>query len=124
VQDAQRIFRDRSRNIEQAAQGALMEIEQALAVVIRQVAASRKVNLVLPRPLVIFNEPPFDLSAEVSTQLNRVLRTATLPAEDAPPRRRRRTSRRPARRPRASSPGGTEGGHGGRSALLFGHRAA
>jgi Skp family chaperone for outer membrane proteins len=84
VQDAQRIFRDRSRNIEQAAQGALMEIEQALAVVIRQVAASRKVNLVLPRPLVIFNEPPFDLSAEVSTQLNRVLRTATLPAEDAP----------------------------------------
>ena len=84
VQDAQRIFRDRSRNIEQAAQGALMEIEQALAVVIRQVAASRKVNLVLPRPLVIFNEPPFDLSAEVTAQLNRVLRTATIPAEDAP----------------------------------------
>ncbi|EHM00786.1 outer membrane protein [Acetobacteraceae bacterium AT-5844] len=84
VQDAQRIFRDRSRNIEQAAQGALMEIEQALAVVIRQVAASRKVNLVLPRPLVIFNEPPFDLSAEVTTQLNRVLRQVNIPAEDAP----------------------------------------
>ncbi len=84
VQDAQRIFRDRSRNIEQAAQGALMEIEQALAVVIRQVAASRKVNLVLPRPLVIFNEPPFELSAEVTTQLNRVLRQVSIPAEDAP----------------------------------------
>ncbi|MDB5369730.1 MAG: outer membrane protein [Roseomonas sp.] len=84
VQDAQRIFRDRSRAIEQAAQGSLMEIEQALAVVIRQVSTSRKVNLVLPRPLVIFNDPPFDLTAEVAAQLNKVVRTVTMPAEDAP----------------------------------------
>jgi len=84
VQDAQRIFRDRSRGIEQAAQGSLMEIEQALAVVIRQVSASRKVNLVLPRPLVIYNDPPFDLTAEVAQQLNRVLRSVTVPPEDAP----------------------------------------
>jgi Skp family chaperone for outer membrane proteins len=84
VTDAQRVFRDRSRNIEQAAQQSLMEIEQALAVVIRQVSTSRKVNLVLPRPLVIFNEPPFDLTGEVSAQLNKVLKTVNLPAEETP----------------------------------------
>jgi len=82
VTDAQRVFRDRSRNIEQAAQQSLSEIEQALAVVIRQVAASRKVNLVLPRPLVIYNEPPFDLSAEVSAQLNKILKSVTLAPEE------------------------------------------
>ena len=81
ITDSQRIFRERSRAIEQAAQGALVEIEQALGVVIRQVAASRSVNLVLPRPLVIFNEPPFDITDEVSQQFNRVLRSVTMPAE-------------------------------------------
>ncbi|KAA2212722.1 OmpH family outer membrane protein [Teichococcus oryzae] len=85
VQDAQRVFRDRSRDIEQAAQQGLQEIEQALATVIRQVAASRKVNLVLPRPLVIYNEPPFDLSPEVTTQLNKILKSVTLPPEGATP---------------------------------------
>jgi Skp family chaperone for outer membrane proteins len=84
VQDAQRIFRDRSRSIEQAAQGSLQEIEQALAVVIRQVSASRKVNLVLPRPLVIFNEPPFDLTPEVATQLNKVMKSVTIAPEETP----------------------------------------
>ncbi|MBX6740990.1 MAG: OmpH family outer membrane protein, partial [Acetobacteraceae bacterium] len=74
ITDSQRIFRERSRAIEQAAQGALMEIEQALGSVIRQVAASRKVNMVLPRPLVIYNDPPFDLTEEVAQQFNKVLR--------------------------------------------------
>ncbi|MCK8787145.1 OmpH family outer membrane protein [Roseomonas sp. NAR14] len=85
ITDAQRIFRDRSRGIEQAAQQALVEIEQGLAVVIRQVAASRNVNLVLPRPLVIYNDPQFDLTEEVANQFNRALRTVTLPAESAAP---------------------------------------
>ena len=83
ITESQRIFRERSRAIEQAAQGALMEIEQALGGVIRQVAASRSVNLVLPRPLVIFNEPPFDLTNEVSQQFNRALRSVTIPPESA-----------------------------------------
>ncbi|WP_245538243.1 OmpH family outer membrane protein [Teichococcus cervicalis] len=82
VTDAQRIFRDRSRNIEQAAQQALQEIERALATVIRQVSASRKVNLVLPRPVVVYNDPAFDLTEEISTQLNRVLRSVTMPPEE------------------------------------------
>ena len=83
ITDSQRIFRERSRAIEQAAQQALQEIEQALGGVIRQVAASRKVNLVLPRPLVIFNDPPFDLTEEVAQQFNRVLRNVTMPPDAA-----------------------------------------
>lgn len=81
ITDSQRIFRERSRNIEQAAQQALVEIEQTLGNVIRQVAASRKVNLVLPRPLVIFNEPPFDLTEEVAQQFNRQLRSVNMPPD-------------------------------------------
>jgi len=85
ISDAQRIFRDRNRNLEQAAQGALQEIEQALALTIRQVAASRNVNLVLPRGIIIFNEPAFDLTNEIAQQLNRVLRSVNLPAEEGAP---------------------------------------
>jgi Skp family chaperone for outer membrane proteins len=99
VQDAQRVFRDRSRDIEQAAQQGLQEIEQALATVIRQVAASRKVNLVLPRPMVIYNEPPFDLSPEVSTQLNKILKSVTLPAEGAAPAAASPAASRPGQAP-------------------------
>ncbi|MBU8547037.1 MULTISPECIES: OmpH family outer membrane protein [Roseomonadaceae] len=85
ITDAQRIFRDRSRAIDQAAQAGLQQIEQALGAVIRQVAASRGVNIVLPRPLVIFNDSGFDLTDEISAQMNRVLRSVNLPAEGAAP---------------------------------------
>lgn len=83
ITDGQRIFRDRARDMEQLAQQALREIEQALAIIIRQVAASRSVNIVLPRPLVIFNEPPFDLTEEVAIQLNRMITQVNLPPEAA-----------------------------------------
>ncbi len=85
ITDAQRIFRDRSRAIDQAAQMGLQQIEQALGAVIRQVAASRGVNIVLPRPLVIFNESGFDLTDEISAQMNRVLRSVTMLPEGAAP---------------------------------------
>lgn len=81
ITDSQRALRDRAGQIEQVAQAALREIEQVLGVIIREVAGARKVNLVLPRPLVIFNEPPFDLTAEVAAQLNRRLPSVTLPGE-------------------------------------------
>jgi Skp family chaperone for outer membrane proteins len=85
ISDSQRIFRDRSRAIDAAAQQGLQQIEQALGAVIRQVASSRGVNMVLPRPLVIYNEPGFDITDEVSAQMNRVLRTVNLPAEGVMP---------------------------------------
>ncbi|MBY0338309.1 MAG: OmpH family outer membrane protein [Acetobacteraceae bacterium] len=81
ITDSQRIFRNRSQAIEQAAQQALVQIEESLATVVRQVAASRNVNIVLPRPLVIMNEPGFDLTEEVAQQFNRVLRTVTIAPE-------------------------------------------
>ncbi len=81
ITDSQRIFRNRSQGIEQSAQAALVEIEQGLGTVIRQVAQSRSVNLVLPRPLVIMNEPPFDLTEEIAQQFNRVLPRVNIPAE-------------------------------------------
>ncbi|MEN9500421.1 MAG: hypothetical protein RIS83_2241 [Pseudomonadota bacterium] len=83
ITDGQRIFRDRARDLEQLAQQALREIEQALAIIIRQVATSRSVNIVLPRPLVIFNEPPFDLTEEVAVQLNRMISSVNLPPDNA-----------------------------------------
>jgi Skp family chaperone for outer membrane proteins len=85
ISDAQRIFRDRSRAIDAAAQQGLQQIEQALGAVIRQVASGRGANIVLPRPLIIFNEPGFDITDEVSAQLNRALRTVNLPAEGVIP---------------------------------------
>jgi Skp family chaperone for outer membrane proteins len=85
ISDAQRIFRDRSRAIDAAAQVGLQQIEQALGAVIRQVASSRGINMVLPRPLIIYNEPGFDITDEVSAQMNRVLRTVNLPAEGEMP---------------------------------------
>jgi Skp family chaperone for outer membrane proteins len=85
ITDAQRIFRDRNRAIDAAGQVGLQQLEQAMAAVVRQVAASRGVNLVLPRQLAILSEPGFDVTDEVSAQLNRVLRTVNLPAEGEMP---------------------------------------
>lgn len=81
ITDSQRIFRNRSQAIEQAAQQSLAQIEEALANVVRQVAQSRTVNIVMPRPLVIMNEPAFDMTEEVSQQFNRVLSRVTVPPE-------------------------------------------
>jgi Skp family chaperone for outer membrane proteins len=101
ITDSQRTLRDRAAGIEQLAQTALREIEQALGIVIRQVATSRSVNIVLPRPLVIFNEPQFDLTEEVAAQLNRMIPSVTLPAEAGEaPARPAQAPARPAQPPR------------------------
>ncbi|WP_211847995.1 OmpH family outer membrane protein [Neoroseomonas eburnea] len=112
ITDSQRVLRERARDIEQLAQTALREIEQALGVVIRQVASSRSVNIVLPRPLVIFNEPPFDLTEEVAAQLNRMIPSVNLPAETAgaAPAAQQPAQQRPAQPPRqgAAQPQGQQ----------------
>ncbi|MCU0944878.1 MAG: OmpH family outer membrane protein [Rubritepida sp.] len=81
ITDSQRIFRNRSQAIEQAAQQALMQIEESLANVVRTVAQSRNINLVLPRPLVIMNDPGFDITEDVAQQFNRAMRTVNIPPE-------------------------------------------
>ncbi|WP_431305383.1 OmpH family outer membrane protein [Sediminicoccus sp. BL-A-41-H5] len=106
ITDSQRIFRNRSQAIEQAAQQSLMQIEEALAGVVRQVAASRSVNIVVPRPLVIMNDPGFDLTEEVAQQFNRTLRQVTIapdsdganpPAPPTPPARPAAPAQQPRR---------------------------
>lgn len=82
ITDAQRVFRDRQRNIEQAAQQSLSQIEQALGVVIRQVASSRSVNMILPRGVIIFNEAGFDLTEEVAQKLNEAIQRVAIPPEE------------------------------------------
>ena len=110
ITDSQRIFRNRSQAIEQAAQAALVEIEQALGTVIRLVAQSRNVNIMLPRPLVIMNEPAFDLTEEIAQQFNRNLPRVTIQAESdgrnppAPPAAA--AGARPAGTPAAAPAGG------------------
>jgi Skp family chaperone for outer membrane proteins len=85
ISAAQGVFRDRNRALEAAGQVGLQQIEQALGAVITQVAQSRGINLVVPRQLVIFNEPGFDITDEVAAQLNRVLRQVNLPPEGQMP---------------------------------------
>lgn len=82
ITDSQRIFRNRSQHIEVAAQQALVQIEESLANIIRQVAQSRNVNLVLPQPLVIMNDPAFDLTEEIAQQFNRATREVQIPPEN------------------------------------------
>jgi Skp family chaperone for outer membrane proteins len=85
ISAAQGVFRDRNRALEAAGQVGLQQIEQALGAVITQVAQSRGINFVVPRQLVIFNEPGFDITDEVAAQLNRVLRQVNLPPEGEMP---------------------------------------
>lgn len=81
ITDSQRIFRNRGQHIEVAAQQALMQIEESLAGIVQTVAQRRNVNLVLPLPLVIMNDPAFDMTEEVAQQFNRAMREVRMPPE-------------------------------------------
>lgn len=85
ITNAQASFRDRQRNNDTVAQQVLQEIQQHLETVIAQVAQSRNINMLFTRQAVILVNGPFDLTEEVSTQLNRAIQRVNLPAEDAAP---------------------------------------
>ena len=111
ITDSQRIFRNRSQAIEQAAQQSLMQIEEALAGIVRQVAGSRNVNIVMPRPLVIMNDPAFDLTEEVAQQFNRALRQVNIVADSdgsSPPTPPGAPAATPARPAAAAPPAGSQ----------------
>ena len=78
---AQRQFRERNQVIQQAAQYALSQIERTLIAVIRQVAESHGMNLVLHRAQVALNTNDFDITAPVTEQLNKLLPSVTVPPE-------------------------------------------
>lgn len=85
ITNAQRQFRDRGRIIQDAAQYALAQIERTLVGVIRQVADSHGMNLVLHRAQVALNTQEFDITEQVAGQLNKLTPTVVIPPEGQEP---------------------------------------
>jgi Skp family chaperone for outer membrane proteins len=78
-------LQDRNRIISEAGQVALNQIESTLVAVIRQVAESRGMNVVLHRSQVALNMPEFDITDQVVAQLNKLMPTVQIPAENVDP---------------------------------------
>jgi Skp family chaperone for outer membrane proteins len=85
ITNAQKSFRDRNRIIQETEQYSLSEIERQLIAVIRQVAESRGMNLVLHRSQVALNVNEFDITDQVTAQLNKLLPGITIPPDGVSP---------------------------------------
>lgn len=85
VLQAQRDFRNRNRILQEAAQVALGQVERELVQVIRQVASSRGMNLVLHREQVALNVNDFDITLQVANQLNSTLNSVFIPGDGVDP---------------------------------------
>ena len=85
VNNDRRQLQDRNKIIAEAGQVALNQIESTLLAVIKQVAESRGMNVVLHRSQVALNMPEFDITDQVVAQLNRLLPTVQIPAENIDP---------------------------------------
>ncbi len=85
ITNSQRIFRERGRIIQEAAQYALAQIERTLIAVIRQVADSRGMNLVLHRQQVALNVNEFDITQEVTDQMNKIMPSVIIPPAGVEP---------------------------------------
>jgi Skp family chaperone for outer membrane proteins len=78
-------LQDKNRIIQEAGQVGLGQIERTLIGIIRQVAESRGMNLVLHRSQVALNVQEFDITDAVAAQLNRALPTVQIPADGVDP---------------------------------------
>ena len=85
ITNAQNSFRDRNRVIQETAQYELSQIERTLIGVIRQVAESRGMNLVLHRAQVALNINEFDITEQVTQQMNKVMPSINLPPDGVSP---------------------------------------
>ncbi|HKM64894.1 MAG TPA: OmpH family outer membrane protein [Acidisphaera sp.] len=111
ITNAQRSFRDRDRIIQEAAQYSLAQIERTLVAVIRQVAESRGMNLVLHRQQVALNVNEFDLTEQVTQQLNKVLPSVVIPPDGVSPAQMAQNQGKPGQTATAgASPGAAPGG--------------
>ncbi len=81
ITNAQKVFRDRNRVIQEAAQIGVGQIERTLVAVIRQVSESHGMNLVLHRAQVALNINEFDITDQVAEQLNKVMPAVSIPAD-------------------------------------------
>lgn len=85
ITNSQRQLRDRNRFIQESAQVGLAQIERTLIGVIRQVAESRGMNLVLRREQVALNINEFDITEQVVEQMNKVMPGVMLPPDGVSP---------------------------------------
>ncbi len=85
ITNSQQSFRDRNRIIQETAQYSLSQIERTLIGVIRQVAESRGMNLVLHRAQVALNINEFDITDEVTQQMNKVMPSVNIPPDGVSP---------------------------------------
>ena len=85
ITKAQREFRERGTIVQQAAQYGLAQIERTLVTVIQTVAESRGMNLVMHRQQVALNVNEFDITQQVTEQLNKVLPSVIIPPDGVPP---------------------------------------
>lgn len=85
ITNAQRQFRERNRIIQEAAQYALAQIERTLISVIKQVSEARGMNLVLHRSQVALNVNQFDITDQVTAQLNKMQAGVVIPPDGMSP---------------------------------------
>lgn len=85
ITQAQRKFRERNRIIQEATQYALNQIQATLIGVIRQVSESHGMNLVLHRAQVALNVNEFDITDQVTEQLNKLLPSVKIPPDGVEP---------------------------------------
>ena len=85
IANAQKTFRDRNRIIQETGQYGLAQIERMLIGVIRQVAESRGMNLVLHRAQVALNVNEFDITEQVVEQMNKIMPAVILPPDGVSP---------------------------------------
>jgi Skp family chaperone for outer membrane proteins len=72
-------FQARNQAIQNSGQAALGQIEATLIAVIRQEAQARGMNLVLHREQVALNISAFDITTDVTAQLNKLLPSVPVP---------------------------------------------
>ncbi len=85
ITTSQNSFRDRNRVLQETAQYELGQIERTLIGVIRQVSESRGMNLVLHRAQVALNINEFDITEQVTQQMNKVMPSITIPPDGVSP---------------------------------------
>ncbi|HWA78674.1 MAG TPA: OmpH family outer membrane protein [Acetobacteraceae bacterium] len=85
ITKAQKEFSQRNQQIQEAAQVAIAEVNRMLIAVIREVAESHGMNLVLHREQVALNMNAFDITDEVAKNLNLRLPSVTVPPNSEMP---------------------------------------
>lgn len=84
VTKAQRQFRDRTRVLQESYQYGAAQVERVTGQILKQVAESRGMNLVLPREQVPLSSAEFDVTEAVVQQLNKVMTNVVIPPEGVP----------------------------------------